>query len=300
MLFSIIITSHNQREFICQAVDSALAVQSAEVEVIVVDDASSDGSLEILRRYGNAICLAALRANRGAATARNHGVSLASGDYLVFLDGDDALAPWAAKVYERVIRTGRPKLILAALHRFVGELPSVGPAEHPREICVAKYEDYMRKDRTFGPSATALVVERRTLLQVRGWSDDFLVLEDVDLLIKLSDAGPVVQILAPATAFYRLHAGNTVNNVSRYLKQVHRLLAKERGGNYPGGRRRRRERYAAMGGHVMSFVKRAIRSGLYRDAVTLAALGSPMLVAAMLRRCSVWLLGPRPLETQAL
>jgi len=294
--FSIIITSHNQKGFICGAVNSALAVRSDAAEVIVVDDASVDGSQEILCGYGNAIRLAPLPENRGAAAARNHGVSMANGDYLVFLDGDDALAPSALKIYERIIEKEQPKLILAALQSFTGAFPMGELWRQPREIQIAEYQDYMQKDRTFRPSATALVIERRTLLRVKGWSVDFPVMEDVDLLIKLGDASPAVQILSPHTAFYRLHPGNTMNNITRYLEQMRRLLDKEHVGNYPGGRERRFERYALMGGHILAFVKRAIRSGLYREALSLAAVGSPMVLASIVRKCNVALTGRRPCE----
>jgi len=300
MRFSIIVTSHNQRPFIRQAVDSALAADGAAAEVIVVDDASTDGSREVLSAYGEAIRLAALPANRGAAAARNLGFRMASGDYLIFLDGDDALAPWAIKVYDRVIESERPKLVLASLLWFSGEIPVVPASGHPREVRIAEYQDYMKKDRTFGPSATALVVERQTLEQVRGWSDDFPVMEDVDLLMKLGDVGPAIQIVSPQTAFYRVHPGNTMNNVPRYLEQIRRLLEKERVGGYPGGRERSFDRHAAMGGHVVAFLKRAWRAGRYREALSLAALGWPMVFASALRKCNLALRGPRPCETLGL
>src|SRR5689334_19435660 len=97
---SIVITCYNQRDFIRDAVESAL-LQRAD-EVIVVDDASDDGSSEILRTYGDAITLGRMPSNGGPARARNRGASMATGDYLVFLDGDDVLMPWALEIYRRI------------------------------------------------------------------------------------------------------------------------------------------------------------------------------------------------------
>ena len=85
--FSVIITSHNQREFIKEAVDSALSLCHKPAEIIVVDDGSRDGSPDILRQYGDAIRLVCLEENQGASAAINQGVRQATGDYLVFLDG---------------------------------------------------------------------------------------------------------------------------------------------------------------------------------------------------------------------
>ena len=69
--FSIIITCHNQRDFIMDAVNSALLQTVNAKEIVVVDDASTDESLRLLERYGNAIRLVRMRNNLGAVGARN-------------------------------------------------------------------------------------------------------------------------------------------------------------------------------------------------------------------------------------
>src|SRR5262249_345446 len=84
--YSIILTCYNQREFIRESVNSALLQCDEDTEVIVVDDASSDGSCEILGEYGDRIKFARLPTNGGAPRARNYGASMATGDYLLFLD----------------------------------------------------------------------------------------------------------------------------------------------------------------------------------------------------------------------
>ena len=107
--FSIIITFHNQREFIQDALESAISQQNEDCEIIVVDDASTDGSAEILKRYANKITVECLAVNRGACGARNRGAALASGEYLLFLDGDDALLPWALEVTSRSQKRRNPR-----------------------------------------------------------------------------------------------------------------------------------------------------------------------------------------------
>src|SRR5438309_10887096 len=113
--FSIIITCYNQSSFIRDAIDSALAQSYTDKEIIVVDDASTDGSKELLEEYGSAIRFKALETNEGPCAARNWGASLASGDFLVFLDGDDVLMPWALIVYSGIIRLKYPRLILCRM-----------------------------------------------------------------------------------------------------------------------------------------------------------------------------------------
>jgi glycosyltransferase involved in cell wall biosynthesis len=87
-LVSVIIPVFNGEETICRAIDSVFAQSYQEWEVIVVDDGSTDSTKELLRKYGSKIRLVE-QANGGVASARNHGVGLARGEYIAFLDHDD-------------------------------------------------------------------------------------------------------------------------------------------------------------------------------------------------------------------
>lgn len=297
MQFSIVITSHNQRIFIQAAVDSALATPEESKEVIVVDDASTDGSQELLHGYGDAIRLLRLEKNQGPCVARNRGASLARGDYLVFLDGDDAFPPWALSVYARVIDSRHPKMILGRIFRFREQLPQIMPGDDPRMIRVVEYQDYMHKDRPFHNSASALVVERLAFQSVGGWPEEVFPMEDQELAFRLGDTGRTVQILSPATVLYRSHASNTVNHVPPFLSSLRQMLERERHALYPGGERRRFERYSLLGGLVFFWTRRAIGSGMLREAVSLLASGWPLVVVASTRRAHAIMRGRRSCET---
>jgi glycosyltransferase involved in cell wall biosynthesis len=295
--FSIIITFYNQRDFVKDAVDSALALRKAGLEIIAVDDASTDGSQEVLKQYRDAIQLVCLEANQGACAARDRGASLATGDYLVFLDGDDAFFPWALDIYERIVQAKNPKMILGTMSWFEGALPIVRAGDLPQETEVVDYSDYLRRDRPFGNSASALVVARQAFENVHGWLTSFFPAEDHDFALRLGASGRTIQILSPATVQHRAHGSNTVNNVSACIDGVDNLLRRERLGDYPGGARRRFERRALIGGVVIHWTRMAARSGMYREATALLLRSWPMVLAAMTRRLGVLMSGRQPRET---
>jgi glycosyltransferase involved in cell wall biosynthesis len=94
VLVSIIITNYNYARFLADAIDSALAQSYPEVEVVVVDDGSTDESREIITGYGDRI-VTVLQQNRGMGATYNSGLAASRGDVIIFLDSDDVILPEA-------------------------------------------------------------------------------------------------------------------------------------------------------------------------------------------------------------
>ena len=96
-LASIIINNHNYGRFLGQAIDSALQQCYQPVEVIVVDDGSTDHSRSVIAGYGDRIT-AVLKENGGQASGFNSGFARSQGQAVIFLDADDVLKPWAVEM----------------------------------------------------------------------------------------------------------------------------------------------------------------------------------------------------------
>jgi glycosyltransferase involved in cell wall biosynthesis len=104
------VTNHNYAEFLPGAVRSALAQQGTAVEVIVVDDGSTDSSREVIAGFGDSV-RAYFQGNEGQTSAVNAGFAACSGDVVIFLDADDELAPGLCALVEEAFasdpRAGR-------------------------------------------------------------------------------------------------------------------------------------------------------------------------------------------------
>jgi glycosyltransferase involved in cell wall biosynthesis len=107
--FSVVIGNYNYAAYLGAAIESALALDWPSVEVIVVDDGSTDGSRAVIERYGARV-QAILKPNGGQPSAFNRGFAAATGDVVFFLDSDDLLYPDAARAVAAVWRPGVSKV----------------------------------------------------------------------------------------------------------------------------------------------------------------------------------------------
>ena len=98
-LVSVIIPTYNRNVYICDAIDSVLTQTYKNIEVVVVDDGSTDNTRDILFRYGSKInCI--FQENAGPSAARNNGIRQSNGELIAFLDSDDVWLP--EKLYHQV------------------------------------------------------------------------------------------------------------------------------------------------------------------------------------------------------
>jgi hypothetical protein len=106
---SVVIANWNYAEYLGAAIDSALGLDWPDVEVVVVDDGSSDGSRAVIAGYGDRVA-AIYQANAGQRAACNAGFARSSGEVVIFLDADDLLDPSLAREIAAVWRPGISKV----------------------------------------------------------------------------------------------------------------------------------------------------------------------------------------------
>ena len=108
-MVSIVIDNYNYERFIGRAIESGLGQTYPRVEVVVVDDGSTDGSRRVIDRYRHRV-VAVEQANGGQGAAVNAGFAASRGDLVIFLDADDELRPQAVERIVRYLRPGVAKL----------------------------------------------------------------------------------------------------------------------------------------------------------------------------------------------
>jgi glycosyltransferase involved in cell wall biosynthesis len=121
-LVSILIPCHNAAPWLAQTLESALGQTWPHQEIIVVDDGSSDSSQAIARGFEARGVKVVVQANRGAATARNHALQHAQGEFIQFLDADDLISPDKISAQANLLATRPPGTVAScAWGRFTDD-----------------------------------------------------------------------------------------------------------------------------------------------------------------------------------
>lgn len=188
LMFSVVIPLHNRRELVLATIASVLDGTWREVEVVVSDDGSTDGSLDAVHeRFGHdgrvRIVEASAGAPRGAPAARNRGAAVAEGAWMVFLDSDDLLAPHALAHRASLLRADPALAFVATQQQWMTDVP------HPRAPIVGVPTWLSLLDRLLLPlhpfGLHSLTWTRAAWEATSPWNESLAIGQDWDLHLRL-------------------------------------------------------------------------------------------------------------------
>lgn len=238
---SVIIPVYNAEHTIARAIDSVLAQQFDSIEIIAVDDGSTDASFAILDGYCDRIGTDRMKIRRqrncGAASARNAGARLATGEYLAFLDADDEWLP--GKLRACVGALGASPDAVVAYSDTIGI-----DGQSSRRINGSPSLEYLLNG-WFALLPSAAVIRRRIFETCGGFSESFGrgdLGEDTYLALRLRELGEFVHVAEPLV----MYRDPSSCGVSSKYPRGHRTfvrLTKERYGRRSRGVRTHIRRY---------------------------------------------------------
>ena len=205
---SIIINNYNYESFLAEAIDSALSQSYLNIEVIVVDDGSTDRSREIIRSYGDRI-IPIFQPNGKQGAAFNSGFDKSKGDVIIFLDADDYLYPNAV---EKIVAVWNPDV--AKVHYRLSVVDSSGKpkgfslpqGEDPLDTDLAR-EKILSEGACNSVPTSGNALSRRVMEQVFPIPIEFNTTSDDYLSVLIPLYGDVVAI-EEALGAYRIHDSN--------------------------------------------------------------------------------------------
>ena len=194
-MVSVVIPTYNRAATLPAAIESALAQSYGSVEVVVVDDGSTDDTPAVLERFAGRIA-AVRQDNRGASGARNTGVRAARGEILVFLDSDDLLRPNAVARHLAVLSDAGSAIPCSMgdleMQRADGTVESMFSVRRLRPKAGrglwTNVHDVLTTRFLF--TNQTLAVRRDAFDAVGGYDESLWVMEDFDLAMRLGAVGP--------------------------------------------------------------------------------------------------------------
>lgn len=196
---SVVIPVFNAGKYVAEAIDSVLA-QDIPLEIVAIDDASTDNSLSVLDSYGDRITVLRRLENGGIGAARNDGLSVVHGDYIAFLDADDIWLPGKLKA-QLAQFAANPTLGISFAHLECFVSPELSPDEAALRHCPqGPMPGYI--------AGTAVV--RADIMRTVGLFDPrWRVGEFIDWLARAKAAGCALDILPEVFLRRRIHSTNT-------------------------------------------------------------------------------------------
>jgi glycosyltransferase involved in cell wall biosynthesis len=268
--FSIIIPVYNRASLVDRTLTSILDQDLSQdlirdLEIIVVDDGSTDNTKAKLEQYGDRLKILQ-QANQGPGAARNLGIARATGDYILFLDSDDLWFSWSIATFQQaIIQFNYPAFVAGNGVEFThaSELNKIAATPFQAKF----FPDYYAAcDRSLWLLNGAVAIQTEVLRQVGGYNSQWINGEDSDLWLKLGTAKHFVSIESPCVLAYYQHAASAVRDQQKTYQGAWHMITQEQAGLYPGGNHRQQARRQIIMSHIRPVSLAYLRSGKIKAA----------------------------------
>ena len=286
---SVVIPAHNSADTVVRAIESVFRQDYPAKEILVVDDGSTDATINVLSRYGGRIQVIHSDLCQGASRARNIGVAAATGEFVAFLDADDEWLPGKLSAQVDVLGQEARMPFAATAATLIGEDGrSMGLLNNGRPPATG--DDAWKTLLEYNYIATPTVLARRdAVLAASGFDPELPAGEDQDLWIRLALMGPVGYVEKPFVLVHdrpdSLSKRHRVNEIGLVLPMIRRHLNENRQLLSPQERRRiLAARYSKLGRNAYSNGSRMRGAALLTRAIVLGH--EPMTNALYLAKAS--------------
>ena len=228
MKISVITAVFNNREHIAEAVDSALVQSHPDVELIVIDGGSTDGTKEILQAYGDRVAVLVSEPDDGIYDALNKGLKLATGEVVGFLHSDDVFADVDAL---KRVASGFSSADVDAVY---GDLVYVRRDNLQQVVRYWKSSVFLQNKlrRGWMPPHPTLYVRRRVYAQLGGFDTTYRIAADYDCMLRFLKSGIKAAYLPYVQVRMRLGGASnrSLKNILRKTIEDYRALKRNRAG----------------------------------------------------------------------
>ncbi len=225
---SVVIPAHNSADTIRDCLDSVVSQTHQPKEIIIVDDASQDHTVACIEEWqrtsSHELSVICQKENGGPAAARNAGLKAATGEWIAFLDADDAWLPWRLEMQLAMLQQHPDTILLCG--QTIGFSDTVTQQYADQANLPSPDVLTLPKMLSHNPVATSTVFVRRDILtELNGFDTAFRGPEDYDLWLRMVAAGKCLY-MPIALSKYRTTVGSLSMDDRTFLPEVLRVLDK--------------------------------------------------------------------------
>ncbi|HWB49855.1 MAG TPA: glycosyltransferase family A protein [Stellaceae bacterium] len=218
-LVSVVVPVYNRAHLVGRAIASVLAQTYRNIEIIVVDDASTDALAAALAQTPHPRLRRVVHPrNRGAAAARNTGVAAAAGDYVAFLDSDDVWYPRKLAVQVAAMQ-GQPLEVAGTVCAYACVKPGYPARNITPDWTAGTFFHRQLLGCTCGPGTT-LLCRRAVFAAIGPYDEELRRLEDWDWLLRLAEAGRRLLSSSEVLAWVEVGPGGSRHAVEAALRRI--------------------------------------------------------------------------------
>lgn len=223
-LVSVVIPCYNAEKWVADAINGILRQTYSPIEIIVIDDGSTDGSLDVIRSFGDRVRYET-GPNRGGNVARNRGFALSRGEYVMFHDADDWISEdTIAQLVEGIEGTENTLVWCDWYHyREAPEKTIIKPGEYTQ--ITPDSDDLLSWFKGWGPLVHAALWPRQVVSEMGGWDESLTAAQDLEFYERALLHGVAAEKVAGGAAYYRADNPNSIrhrHNAARTYSELKR------------------------------------------------------------------------------
>jgi glycosyltransferase involved in cell wall biosynthesis len=229
-LVSILIAAYNAEEYIAQALESVLAQTYSNVEIIVINDGSTDNTPIILEKYRNKGVAVFYQENKGQGAALNHAFKLSKGDYIKFVDADDLLSPNSISLQMQRLSGSTEYIASSEWARFYNndiQTAVFKPEEVWRDLPALEWIIKSIKKGVNMMQCAIFLIPRNILLKSGLWDERLTLIIDFEFFTRVILHSTGVRFTEGAKIYYRSGILSSVSHSKSRSAMESALLASE-------------------------------------------------------------------------
>ena len=226
---SVIIPTYNRADLLPSAIDSVLAQVYEHVEIIVVDDGSTDHTPDVLRQYGTKV-RTIRQANAGASAARNHGIRISQGEIVAFLDSDDTWLPVKLARQISILDRAGSRVPCCVCNMKLAYADGRTGTSFDLSLIKPRLEEGLWTN-ALQVLATRFVlfnqcvaVRRSELQALGGFDERYAYMEDYDLALRLAMRGPWCYVASPLAVWNEGTVGSLTTRAAGEHTKLQRTI----------------------------------------------------------------------------